>query len=104
MTKICPTACTNLLNNHNVVLLDIREKFEYDSVHLEGLHIPMAEVTNHLEELRKYEKIVVMCQSGKRAEALVNFLETEFGMTNLIQMEGGILGWIEKVDNSLKIE
>jgi rhodanese-related sulfurtransferase len=43
-----------------------------------------------------------MCQSGRRAEAVVNLLETEFHFPQVFVMEGGILGWIEHVDPSLK--
>jgi rhodanese-related sulfurtransferase len=35
-----------------------------------------------------------MCQSGKRAEALANFMETEFNATNIFVLEGGINAWI----------
>jgi rhodanese-related sulfurtransferase len=45
-----------------------------------------------------------MCQSGRRAEAVVNLLETEFHFPNVFVMEGGILGWIEHVDPSLKLD
>jgi rhodanese-related sulfurtransferase len=64
----------------------------------------MAQVAERVEELKKFDKVIVMCQSGKRAEALVNFLETEYGLVNLIQMDGGILGWKEKVDATLKFD
>jgi rhodanese-related sulfurtransferase len=104
MNKICPSKCPSLIASGNAVVLDIRESFEYDQAHIESLHIPMAEVVEHIENLKKYPQIIVMCQSGKRAEAMVNFLETEFNLTNLLLMEGGILGWKEKVDSSLKID
>jgi rhodanese-related sulfurtransferase len=37
-----------------------------------------------------------MCNSGKRAEALANLLETEFNQPNLVVLEGGIAAWIEQ--------
>jgi len=43
-----------------------------------------------------------MCQSGRRAEAVVNLLETEYHFPHVFVMEGGINGWIEHVDPSLK--
>jgi rhodanese-related sulfurtransferase len=83
MNKICPSKCPSLIASGNAVVLDIRESFEYDQAHIESLHIPMAEVVEHIENLKKYPQIIVMCQSGKRAEAMVNFLETEFNLTKL---------------------
>jgi hypothetical protein len=38
-----------------------------------------------------------MCNSGKRAEALVNLLETDFGMNDLLVLEGGIAAWTEQI-------
>jgi rhodanese-related sulfurtransferase len=35
-----------------------------------------------------------MCQSGKRAEALANFMETEFHAKNIYILEGGLNAWI----------
>jgi rhodanese-related sulfurtransferase len=43
-----------------------------------------------------FEQVVLMCQSGKRAEALANFMETEFAATNICVLEGGINAWIEQ--------
>jgi rhodanese-related sulfurtransferase len=37
-----------------------------------------------------------MCQSGKRAEALANFMETEYNASNICILEGGINAWIEQ--------
>ena len=104
MFKICPSECPKLLQNNKVIILDIREQYEYDAVHLNSLHIPMAEIENKLSELKDFEKVIVMCHSGKRSEALVNYLETEFNLNNLLVMEGGIIAWKDKVDNSLRME
>jgi len=104
MLRICPSQCGDILKKKNTVILDIREKFEYDAYHIKSIHIPMANVSEHLEELKKYNQVIVTCQSGRRAEALVNYLETDYGFTNLILMEGGLLSWQEKVDKSLSTE
>ena len=104
MNKICPSECSSILNKGNAIILDIREQFEFDAVHLDCLHIPMAQVVERVEELKKYDKIIVMCQSGKRAEAVVNFLETELKITNLLVLEGGISEWANQIDNTLQID
>ena len=45
-----------------------------------------------------------MCQSGRRAEALVNFMETEFAAQNIYLLEGGLNAWINEVDPQLSCE
>lgn len=64
----------------------------------------MAEIGNHAEELRKLDQVVLMCRSGKRAESVANWLESDFQLNNIIVMEGGIVQWKEQVDPSLILE
>jgi rhodanese-related sulfurtransferase len=45
-----------------------------------------------------------MCKSGKRAEAIVNFLETEHKITNLLVLEGGITEWVNQIDKTLQLD
>ncbi len=86
-----------------VFLLDIRENYERAACSIPSHHIPMAEVCDRLQELPSDEQIVVMCRSGKRAEALSNLLEKDFGLQGLLVLEGGITSWAEQVDQTLEI-
>lgn len=80
-----------------VFLLDIRENYERDACLIPSYHIPMAEVCDRLNEIPSDQQIVVMCNSGKRAEALVNLLETDLGKNELIVLEGGITAWMDQI-------
>ena len=64
----------------------------------------MGEISLRQQEINSSKDVVIMCQSGRRAEAVVNLLETEFHFPNVFVMEGGIVGWIEHVDPSLKLD
>ena len=72
-----------------------------DICNIGGLHIPMGEVVSRVEELEGNSLIAVLCRSGKRAEVVANYLLTEAGK-NVAIVKGGILEWIETVDNSLE--
>ena len=87
----------------SVFLLDIRENYEREICSIPSHHIPMAEVCARLTELPSDQQIVVMCKSGKRAEALSNLLEKDFGLQGLLVLEGGITAWAEQVDQTLEI-
>ena len=80
----------------NLFLLDIRESYEREAVSIPSKHIPMDEVCGQLSDFPSDQQIILMCNSGKRAEALANLLETEFNQSNLIVLEGGIAAWIEQ--------
>lgn len=90
------------VNDDGVILLDIREPYEVEICSIGGLQIPMGEVANRIDEIDENKEVIVLCRSGKRAEAVANLLESDFSFPNVTILEGGILAWIDQVDNSLE--
>ncbi|MFM8595976.1 MAG: rhodanese-like domain-containing protein [Flavobacteriales bacterium] len=88
----------------DVLLVDIREPYEYQNCQIEALRIPMADFANQYPSIAAHQMIVLMCQSGKRAEALVNFMDTEFKASNVYLLEGGLNAWITEIDPQLSCE
>ena len=82
-------------------LLDVREPHEYAFCNLGGELIPLATVTQEAARIRRDVPVVVMCRSGKRSATAIAQLETALGLTNLINLEGGILQWADEVDASV---
>lgn len=89
-------------NDENFTLLDIREDYECDICSIGGVHIPMAEVLERANEIPKDIEVAVLCRSGKRAQSVANLLENDLGYPNVVIVEGGILAWIEQIDNQLE--
>lgn len=80
-------------DNSDVLLLDVREQWEYDEGHIPGVTlIPMNEVPNRLAEIPTDKEVIVTCRSGNRSGQVVEFLRAQ-GFTNVHNMEGGILEW-----------
>lgn len=78
-------------------LIDVREQYEYDEANINGKLIPMGEVMEHVDEIAKDKQVVVHCRSGKRSATVINALESQFGFTNLYNLKGGILAYIEEI-------
>lgn len=76
-------------------LIDVREQHEYDEANINGLLIPMGEVMDHLDKISKDKQVVVHCRSGKRSATVINALESQHGYTNLYNLQGGILAYID---------
>ena len=93
---------SHLDNNHILTILDVREPYECEICKIDALHIPMADVSIRIDEIPRDQMVVVLCRSGKRAVAVANILCTENGFDNLVVLDGGILAWIEDVDNQLE--
>lgn len=104
MRFITPSECKKRLDNSEVELIDIREPYEYEACNAGFKNIPMAELILKIENITSNKDHVIMCRSGKRAEALVNFLETEHKIKNVMVLEGGITEWANQIDKTLNLD
>ncbi len=91
------------LNKNNFIVLDVREIYECEICKINSLNIPMGEIDKRFNEIPNDKHVVVLCKSGKRAEVVANLLEKEFNFKNLFVLSGGILAWIENIDNTLEL-
>lgn len=78
-------------------LIDVREEYEFEEANLNGQLIPMGEVMDNLDKISRDKKVVVHCRSGKRSATVIQALETQHGFTNLYNLKGGILAYIEEI-------
>lgn len=85
-------------------IVDVREPYEYDACNIGSTHIPMGDICNRIADLPKNKNIVIMCRSGKRAEAVANILLTDYSIANVYILDGGILAWKDQIDSTLDIE
>ena len=85
-------------------LLDVREKFEYQQGNIGGKNIPMGEIPQKWLQQDIVGKAVIVCRSGKRAEAVANMLERDFKANEMYVLEGGLLTWKNAVDNQLELD
>jgi adenylyltransferase/sulfurtransferase len=98
MKEISPAELKQLKDsNANYTLIDVREENEFDEVNLNGILIPMGEAMDRVAEFPKDHQVVVHCRSGKRSATVINALESQHGYTNLYNLRGGILAYIDEV-------
>ena len=85
--------------NADFELIDVREDYEVEEVNIGGKHIPMGEVLDRIGEIPKEKKVVVHCRSGKRSASVIQALEQK-GYSNLYNLKGGILAWLDEYEPS----
>lgn len=78
-------------------LIDVREPYEYDIVNIGAELIPLATVTEQADKFNKDIPVVVHCKMGGRSAKAIRELEDKFGFTNLYNLKGGILAYIDEV-------
>lgn len=75
-----------------VVLMDVREKDEYQSGHIPGAdHFPLSELGTTYAQLDKNQPYYVVCQVGGRSGRACEFLEAQ-GF-DVINVTGGMNEW-----------
>jgi adenylyltransferase/sulfurtransferase len=83
-----------------LTLVDVREPNEYQINRIPGTTlIPLGEIPRRYAELNKDDEIVVHCKMGGRSAKAADFLRSA-GFKRVLNLKGGILDWIDKVDPS----
>ena len=77
------------LEKNKVQIIDIREKYEYENGHIQSIHIPMDQILESKEKISQDKKVVIYCQSGRRAAAVVYMLKKKFNFQNIYNLIGG---------------
>lgn len=80
-------------------MVDVREPFEHEQAHLEGVElIPMRTVPQTLESLRAGGALlVVFCHHGMRSLQVAEWLRRQ-GFEDCMSMAGGIDRWSLEID------
>jgi adenylyltransferase/sulfurtransferase len=82
-------------------LVDIRELYEVETCSIGGDHIPMGEIVERMNEIKRDMPVVIHCKSGRRSEAVVTYLRS-VGLLNVFSLRDGIMGWAEAIDPSME--
>lgn len=93
--EVDTSAALQLINHKDAIVLDVRERNEYDAGHvLNAKFIPLGKLKERMGELEKYrdQPIVVVCRSGNRSGTAC-FLLAKQGFAQAYNLAGGILAW-----------
>ena len=83
------------IEQHNPVVVDVREPDEFVAAHLPGaLSIPQAELATNLALLPEDRDILVVCAGGLRSVRAANYL-LSLGRPSVTSLEGGTNGWLQ---------
>jgi sulfur-carrier protein adenylyltransferase/sulfurtransferase len=79
-------------------IVDVREPNEYQINRIPGsVLIPLGDVPKRYNELDPDDLIVVHCKMGSRSAKAADFLRS-VGFKKVLNLKGGVLDWVDKVD------
>jgi molybdopterin/thiamine biosynthesis adenylyltransferase/rhodanese-related sulfurtransferase/molybdopterin converting factor small subunit len=100
-TEISAVELKKRLDRGDVLkIVDVREPHEYQINRIAGSTlIPLGDIPKRYVELDPSDEIVVQCKVGGRSAKAADFLRSK-GFTKVLNLTGGIVDWIDKVDPS----
>lgn len=88
-------------NGDNLVLLDVREDWEYSLAKIDGsILVPLGTLPQSLARLNRDSEIIAICHHGMRSADATNFLLQQ-GFSNVRNLMGGIDAWSIQVDGAI---
>ncbi len=100
--EIEPTEVKKMLDEGiKIQIIDVRESLEFDLVNISGLNIPLKNIEVNLSSISRDRPVVVHCKTGGRSALAIEKLQSH-GFSNLLNMKGGILRWIDQVNPELR--
>jgi adenylyltransferase/sulfurtransferase len=88
-------------SGEELVLIDVREKDEFEIAQINGKLISLSEIQERWSEIPLQGKVIIHCRSGVRSANIIRFLSDQHGYTNLVNLKGGILAWSDEIDPSV---
>jgi len=93
--EIFARAAQEKLQAGSALLVDVREPWEYEEVHVSGAQlIPLGEFMRRYGELPQDQDLLIICHSGYRSGQAANFL-LRHGYPRAFNVVGGVEEWEE---------
>ncbi|MDQ2988681.1 MAG: rhodanese-like domain-containing protein [Pseudomonadota bacterium] len=86
---------TQIMNRGKSTVIDVRTPAEFAAGHLrDAKNIPLADLGTRIGELEKSKgrSVVVVCQTGARADKAVRQLAAA-GFDDVVSLDGGLTAW-----------
>lgn len=88
-----PTVAEELAGRNPPLVLDVRNPREWAARHIDGsVNVPLNHLRERIAEIPRDRRIAVHCAGGYRSSIAASILH-QFGITNLIEMVGGLAAW-----------
>lgn len=93
--SVGPQQAVMMINRNDAVVLDIRDKKEFDAGHIvDAINIPVGKLGQRVTELDRHKQkpVVVVCKMGQHSGDACKTLQ-EAGFEQVVRLGGGIAEW-----------
>jgi rhodanese-related sulfurtransferase len=88
-----PIMAEELARTNPPLVLDVRNPREWSTKHIDGsVNIPLNHLQERIAEIPRDRRLAIHCAGGYRSSIAASILH-QYGITNLIEMAGGLAAW-----------
>ncbi len=90
-----PQAAVMLINRSDGVVVDVRDKKEFESGHIvESINIPLIKLEQRITELNKHKEkpVIIVCKMGHQSTDACSKLQ-QAGFSQVVKLAGGLAEW-----------
>jgi molybdopterin/thiamine biosynthesis adenylyltransferase/rhodanese-related sulfurtransferase len=92
---------SRLEKGEKLEIIDVREPYEWEIGHLPGARlVPLSRIPEEIPRLDKRRETILYCKAGARSRFAAQQL-ADAGVTEVRNLAGGILRWIDEVDPTM---
>ncbi|HEY8833406.1 MAG TPA: molybdopterin-synthase adenylyltransferase MoeB [Gemmatimonadaceae bacterium] len=92
---------SRLKKGEQLEIIDVREPYEWDIGHIPGARlVPLGNIAEEIPRLDKRREVILYCKVGGRSMRAAQQL-ADAGVSDVRNLAGGILRWIDEVDPTM---
>lgn len=101
MKSITPLELHSKISNKDIfILIDVRTSAEREQYNIGGLHFPLEEILQHVNQIDLGKEVVFYCEKGIRSMIAIQRLENKFNDNQLYNLKGGMEAWKKQFNES----
>lgn len=79
-----------LMTEHKCILIDVRDKYDYDAGHVhDAVNIDMESVVRYVGEQSRDTYIIIYCERGGRSFRAARYIENKYGDKYMLYVVSG---------------
>ncbi len=85
----------SIYESGDMQILDVREVWEKPMIRgANVINIPMNQLPNSIGMIPRSDDLIVICQHAVRSKRVIDYLESQHGFSNLINLQGGVSTYV----------
>ncbi|WP_341226922.1 rhodanese-like domain-containing protein [uncultured Arcticibacterium sp.] len=88
--EISQNELQEVLDNQNAVIVDVRERSEFNDFNIGGISVPAHLLNEHLKDLTEFDTLIVACSNGARSYILARVIQKKLPEKNILHLGEGV--------------